>query len=92
MSRQCKENQVISELYGRDVVKEGLGEASPRLTQANAARPMGSLEVHDVTLRLMGSQLMIESHHGSVVVILHPDQLAGLKEDWGDLGKQDKSA
>jgi len=91
MSIQCSENQVISELYGKTVIKEE-GEASPRLSQPQAAAPMGSLEAHDATVRLLGSQLMIETHYGSAVVVLNGDQIAGLNQDWADLGKQDKSA
>jgi hypothetical protein len=91
MSRQCNENQVISELYGKAVIKEE-GEVSPRLSQPHAAAPMGSLEARDVTVRLLGSQLMIETHYGSLVVPLAADQVQAVKEDWADLAKQDKSA
>ena len=58
MSIQCSENQVISELYGKTVIKEE-GEASPRLSQPQAAAPMGSLEAHDATVRLLAFYLNV---------------------------------
>ena len=58
MSRQCHENQVISELYGNNVVKEGIagmsgGADGPRempspRPRTGSAMPVDSLEANDV--------------------------------------------
>ena len=95
MTREAKENQIISELYSKINEADELPGVnainSPQLAD-NSARPVGSLEVHDATVRLMGSQLMIDTHYGSAVVVLNGVQHAGLTEDWADLAKQDKNA
>ena len=95
MTREAKENQIISELYSKINEADELPGVnainSPQLAD-NSARPVGSLEVYDATVRLMGSQLMIDTHYGSAVVVLNGVQHAGLTEDWADLAKQDKNA
>ena len=112
MTREAKENQIISELYSK-INEAGVwpGEGGqhkappgdsfthvpgdplvPSAEDDNSAMPVGSLEVHDATVRLMGSQLMIDTHYGSAVVVLNGVQHAGLTEDWADLAKQDKNA
>ena len=94
MTREAKENQIISELYSKINEADELPGVnainSPQLAD-NSARPVGSLEVYDATVRLMGSQLMIDTHYGSAVVVLDEFQHAGLTKDWADLAKQDKS-